>query len=441
MINTKKKLFYGLAPGLHPTRNDSIGILVGGGPAPGINGVISSVTIEALKHGWKPLGIEEGFRWISQGNTDHVRELTIDTVSRIHYLGGSIIGTSRVNPTRDPEKMKAVLATLRKLNLKYLVTIGGDDTAYSAYRLQAASRGLIRVAHVPKTIDNDLPLPGGDSTFGFQTARHYGVEIIQALMEDARTTKRWYFVVTMGRKAGHLALGIGKSAGATLTIIGEEFSSEAIHLQSLSDILEGAIIKRLAMGREYGVAILAEGLLEKIPEEDLARLGDIEHDTFGHIRFAELDLGSILKNQVRTSLAARGIEVTIVSKDIGYELRCATPIPFDCEYTRDLGYAAGKFLVQGGTGAMVTRQAGKMVPIYLEDIIDSATGKTRVRFVNIHTESYEVARRYMIRIDRADFEHEGRLQALAEAAGMSEEEFRERFEYLSSLSSYRPTYL
>lgn len=202
---------------------ETLAILVGGGPAPGINGVISAATIEAINRGKTVIGIVDGFKWLAKGDKNHVRNLTIEETSRIHLTGGSVIGTSRENPTKSPEKLQNTIKTLKELNVKYLITIGGDDTMFSASRVEAESKGQIKVTHVPKTIDNDLPLPGDNPTFGFETARHIGTGIVHSLMEDARTTGRWYFVVAMGRKAGHLALGIGKSAGATLTIIPEEF--------------------------------------------------------------------------------------------------------------------------------------------------------------------------------------------------------------------------
>src|SRR5437868_1505151 len=162
----------------HPGR---LALLVGGGPAPGINGVISSVTIEAIE------------------------------------LGYDVIG--------------------------------------------------VRDAHVPKTIDNDLPLPAGVPTFGFETARHLGVGIVRNLAEDARTTSRWYIIVSMGRAAGHLALGIGKASAATLTIIPEEFRGRPVTLDEVCDIIIGSIIKRRAKPAHYGVVVLAEGLIEAIGEE------------------------------------------------------------------------------------------------------------------------------------------------------------------------------
>src|SRR5262245_19273557 len=204
----------------HPKK---MAILVGGGPAPGINSVIGAATIRGVLEGVEVLGVRDGFEWIMQGNTDHVIPLTIEEVSRIHFRGGSYLGISRANPTLDPRHLENTVVSLLKLDVSQLVTIGGDDTAYSAMKLQEKAAGRIQVVHVPKTIDNDLDLPAYVDTFGFQTARHIGVDIVKNLMVDANTTSRWYFVIAMGRKAGHLALGIGKAAGATLTLIPEEF--------------------------------------------------------------------------------------------------------------------------------------------------------------------------------------------------------------------------
>ena len=202
------------------------GILVGGGPAPGINSVIEAATIQSIRCGANVIGIQDGFQWIMQGNVSNIHELTQESVSRLHFRGGSFLGTSRANPTKEIQNLQTTLSSLTQLKISALITIGGDDTAFSALKLEQMANGRLQVVHVPKTIDNDLCLPHGMSTFGFQTARHLGVEIVKNLMIDAQTTSRWYFAVTMGRKAGHLALGIGKAAGATLTIIPEEFSNK-----------------------------------------------------------------------------------------------------------------------------------------------------------------------------------------------------------------------
>ena len=402
-------------------------ILVGGGPAPGINSVISAATIRSILEGVEVIGIRDGFKWIMRGDISHIQHLTIEQVSRIHFRGGSYIGISRENPTKNKQHLENVVTSLLRLNVDKLITIGGDDTAYSAMRVEQEAAGRIRVVHVPKTIDNDLDLPYGICTFGFQTARHLGVEIVKSLMVDAQTTSRWYFVVSMGRKAGHLALGIGKAAGATLTVIPEEFPEHKIRLKKIVDILVGAIIKRLSYGRPDGVAILAEGLVERLDPQDLEVLLNIERDEHDNIRLAEVNFGEILKFHVQDELKKFGIKTTIVAKNIGYELRCADPIPYDMEYTRDLGYCAAQFLLQGGNAAMVSIQEGHFVPMFFEDIIDPKTRRTKVRMVDVNSEYYQIARRYMLRLTREDFEDPHELAKYAATAGISLKEFKERF--------------
>jgi ATP-dependent phosphofructokinase / diphosphate-dependent phosphofructokinase len=405
---------------------EKLAILVGGGPAPGINSVISAATIKAINEGFEVVGIQDGFKWLVRRDISRVRPLGIDDVSRIHLRGGSILGTARENPTKSEESMTAVVETLKSLGVTHLVTIGGDDTALSSSTV--AARSDIRTVHVPKTIDNDLPLPAHIPTFGFQTARHVGVELVQNLMEDARATRRWYIVVAMGRQAGHLALGIGKAAGATLTLIREEFEQGTVPFARICDIIEGAIIKQRGMGRYYGIAVLAEGLIEKLDPNELKELQDVELDDHGHIRFAEVDLARKVKVELEGRFKQRNIRITISNKNIGYELRCADPIPFDMAYCRELGNAAIRFLTGGGSGAMVSIQNGKMVPLLFADIRDQKTGKTRVRNVDIRGESFRVAREYMLRLENADFQNHHWVDKLAHAGNLTVEDLRKRFE-------------
>ncbi len=415
------------------TQQKTLAILVGGGPAPGINSVISAATIRAVLEGVDVLGIRDGFEWIMQGDIEHVAPLTIDGVSRIHFRGGSHIGISRANPTQTPQHLETAVISLLRLNVAQLITIGGDDTAFSAMRLEQKAGGRIRVVHVPKTIDNDLDLPASTDTFGFQTARHYGVEIVKNLMVDAKTTSRWYFVIAMGRKAGHLALGIGKAAGATLTLIPEEFAGQRIRLRAIVDTLVGAIIKRLSNGRRDGVALIAEGLVLDLDKDDLAQLEDVERDAHGNVRIAEVNIGEILKAEVQKRLKGFGITTTIAAKNIGYELRCADPVPYDMEYTRDLGYCAAKYLLAGGNAVMVSMQGGHFVPIPFGQMLDPRTGRAKVRCVDIHSTRYAIARRYMLRLRRDDFEDPHELAKFAATAGMSLQQFRDEFEPLIRL--------
>jgi 6-phosphofructokinase 1 len=409
--------------------NRNLAILVGGGPAPGINSVIGAATIRAKLEGIDVIGIRDGFEWLMQGDIDHVMPLSIEAVSRIHFRGGSYLGIARANPTKDPRLLENTVTSLLRLNVAQLVTIGGDDTAFSAMRLEQQAAGRIRVVHVPKTIDNDLDLPPHIDTFGFQSARHYGVDIVKNLMVDAKTTSRWYFVIAMGRKAGHLALGIGKATGATITLITEEFDAP-IRLKDIVDTLTASIIKRLASGRRDGVAIIAEGVVLDVSEGDLANLNEVERDEHGHLRLAEVNLGEILKAQVTARLRGLGIQTKIAAKNIGYELRCADPIPFDMEYTRDLGYCAAKYLLAGGNAAMISMQGGHFVPIPFSEMIDGQTGRTKVRLVDISSTRYAIARRYMIRLRRDDLEDPLEVTRLAATAPLTEQEFRRQFEYL-----------
>jgi 6-phosphofructokinase 1 len=282
-----------------------------------------------------------------------------------------------------------------------------------------------------------MPTP----TFGFETARQVGVGIVRNLAEDARTTSRWYLIVSMGRAAGHLALGIGKASAATLTIIPEEFRGRAVTLDEVCDIVIGAVIKRRSMKAPYGVAVLAEGLLEAIGEKGLqqvdgvlqGRYGKIERDPHGHLRLGEIEFGRMVKDRLAVKLEELKVPMGFIDKDLGYELRCADPIPFDAEYTRDLGYGAVKFLRSEESakfGAIISLVGGHLEPLPFEQMINPQTGRMLPRKVDVNGEGYECARRYMIRLEKRDFESPQRLSRLAEAAGMTPEAFRQRFEYL-----------
>ena len=431
-----------MSPASRPT---TLALLVGGGPAPGINGVISATTIEARNQGLKVLGVRDGFKHLVRGELDQARPLDIDDVKDEALRGGSILGTSRTNPAKSAADMKAVLGSLGKLGVNALVTIGGDDTAFSASQVAKRSGGKIKVAHVPKTIDNDLPLPGATPTFGFETARHYGVQIVRNLMEDARTTSRWYLIVCMGRAAGHLALGVGKAAAATLSIIPEEFHNRQVSVDEVCDIIIGSIIKRKAEGSNYGLVMLAEGLIEAMgeqglinamPEGQLERFGKILRDDHGHLRLGEIEFGRLMKELLSQRLEKLDLKTTFIDKDLGYELRCADPIPFDAEYTRDLGYAAVKFLLSPEAnkyGAIISFVDGKMNPLPFEKMLDPKTGRMQNRKVNVDGEAFECACAYMIRLERGDFENAKQLAKLAAVIKMTPEQFKSRFGYLVGL--------
>ncbi len=231
----------------------------------------------------------------------------------------------------------------------------------------------------------------------------------------------------MGRKAGHLALGIGKAVGATLTVIPEQFRERPVKLQSLLDLLIGTIIKRLNSWRADGVVVLAEGLVEILDPQDLGGLEHFERDEHGHLRLAEVDIGDLLRREVTKGINALGLSTSTVAKNVGYELRCADPIPYDIEYTRDLGYCAAQYILDGGTAAMVSIQDGQFVPIPFKQMVDPASGRAKVRMVDIGSQSYQIARQYMIRLTEDDFNDPATLGRCASLAGLSPEAFRDRF--------------
>lgn len=404
---------------------ETLAILVGGGPAPGINGVIASATIEAINSGLRVIGLYDGYKHIAKGDTSQATELSIDDVSRIHFTGGSILRTSRTNPAKDEETLERCVRSLTLMGVRYLITIGGDDTTYGATRIAQRTEGRIGVATVPKTIDNDLPLPENAPTFGFETARTVGTNIIESLMEDARTTARWYLCVSMGRKSGALALGMCRAAGATLAVIPEEMPAD-FELSQVVDTIVGAIVKRRTLGHDHGVAVIAEGIAEHINPEQLERLSTVGRDAYGHVRLSDVPIGAVLREAVRARLDEIGVDMTVVNKDIGYELRCAKPVPFDVEYARTLGYGAVRYLLGGGSGALIALSGGHVTPVNLDDLRDERTGRVRVRLVDVTSTGYEVARKYMIRLEPGDLV-EPRLSQLAARTTLSAEQFRDAF--------------
>ncbi len=407
-------------------RTPRMAILTSGGPAPGVNSVINAATLEALNLGWRVYGVQDGFAGLID---DRLKLLSIEDVAWIHYDGGSMLGMSRTHPGQGGD-LRPVIETLRSRDIGHLVTIGGDGTASGAAAISAAMGDELSVVHVPKTIDNDLPLPEGVPTFGFTTARHLGVELVQNLMRDARSCQRWYTVVAMGRNAGHLALGIGKAAGASITLIPEEFSDQRVRLDRYVDLVDGAVLKSLAHGRPWGVAILAEGLVHRLDPEELTRFSSIKRDSQGRIRLSNLELGVLVNDELNARLDERDIDLQFNEIKLGYELRCARPVPFDIEYTRDLGYAATRFLAEGGTDAMVLIDRGRRTIVSFDEMRDPTTGQTRVRLVDTNSESYLVARRYMQRLTSTDLEDTQEVHRLAKLSAMSADEFVAHYRYL-----------
>ena len=424
-----------------------LGIIVGGGPAPGINAVIGAATIQAINCGFEVVGFYDGFRHLCSDDFDpptHSLRLEISRVARIHFDGGSIIRTARTNlldpavlkssnrAVPHPERVSLVLGRLRELGINCLLTIGGDDTALSARFLADAAGGKLRIVHVPKTIDNDLPLPQNQPTFGFSTARMIGAQLLKNLMTDSQTTGRWYLVSAMGRSAGWLAMSISQAAGATVTLIPEEFE-ERTTVQSIVDVLEGSILKRSIYGRCDGVAVIAEGLAYRLGDRaELERMlgREVPLDAAGHLRLSEIPLLELLKRELQDRFKSRGENLPLVTHNIGYELRSADPAPHDMAYCRALGYHSIRLFIDSNYqshGVMVALVNGNLTTVDFNDIVDPETNRTRVRQVNINSDEYLVGRAYQIRLERSDLENPIVLAKLAVAAHMAPQDFHNRY--------------
>ncbi len=412
---------------------NQFGILVGGGPAPGINSVIHAVTEEASRNHCKVMGIYDGFKHLMKGELVGM-PLTREIAGYLYLEGGSILHSARANPTKSPDALRQCVTTLHNAGIDALISIGGDDTAFSASKVTQYAQEVmgidLRSVHVPKTIDNDLPLPGDIPTFGFETARDVGTHLVMNLKRDSATMQHWFLVLSMGRNSGHLALGIGQSATATLTLIPEEWAGGKIRLHEVVDIIVTSMLIRLTEGKPYGVAVLAEGILENLALDDLNALEHVERDEHGHIRLPDVNFLDILKEEIDRELAQYAIKLKIVKHVLGYELRCAPPCALDIEYTRGLGGAAVEYLLSGGTNAIITLQQGQVVPILYQDMINPETGRTAVRMVDRNSYRYHTAYKFMTRLKPELADDEALFEKLASLTYMTAAEFKHRYGYL-----------
>ena len=373
----------------------AFGIIVSGGPAPGINCVISSTVIEAHNNGYKTYGFKDGFRGACSLESNALLPLSIESVSGIYNTGGSILGTSRFNPFVTEEAKSNFLTTLKNHNIDKLVVIGGEGSAYLSYHIHKNIPG-IQVVHIPKTIDNDLILPNKYPSFGFETARYVGTKILDTLMVDAKTTRRWFLVTSMGRKAGFLALGLGVASGATLTLIPEEFTGSTTTPEKIASIIFSSMEKRVKADKSYGVAILAEGILDCLDAESSPLLSNCPRDELGRIRYSQIEVGDVILPPLRKMVSNAGYDIKIIPKNIGFELRCHSPVSFDIEYTKFLGYGAVQHILKGLSGIMITRDFDELGYQELESMINDE-GNIKSRTVDLNSDLYIVSRSFMIR--------------------------------------------
>ncbi len=396
----------------------SIAILCGGGPAPGINTVISTVVKTFLKSGYRVIGLHGGYKSLFVDKPEMI-DFDFTFADDIQKQGGSALRMSRYKP-KDSEFTTRFFV---KNNVKLLVTIGGDDTASTANRISKfleEHEVKIQNLHVPKTIDNDLPLPEGSPTFGYNSAKDEGVRIAQTVYEDARTSGNWFVVSAMGREAGHLAFGIGAACHFPMIVIPEMFYNTEVTFDRITRLIISAMVKRKLQGIQYGVAIVSEGVFHFMTDEEIESSGvNFTYDDHGHPELGNVSKAHIYNMLLQYRLKRLNLNIKSRPVELGYELRCVRPVAFDLMYCGLLGYGVKQLFDQGITGAMVTSDpAGNCAPLYLKEVEDE-NGKVKPRLVNmkgekahmvfengiqcIGPEDYEAAKAYLPNPEEYDF--------------------------------------
>ncbi|MCF8348907.1 MAG: 6-phosphofructokinase [Bacteroidales bacterium] len=383
---------------------ESIAILCGGGPAPGINSVISSVALVFLRSGYHVLGIHEGYKGLF-ADDPKIQEIDFKFADDIHKRGGSALQMSRHKPKDDEFSTRFFVEN----NVVLLVTIGGDDTASTANRISKYLREhdvSIQNIHVPKTIDNDLPLPVGIPTFGYQSAKQEGVRIAKTIYEDARTSGNWFVVAAMGREAGHLAFGIGAACQFPMIIIPEMFDKVPVSLDRITNLLISAILKRKLSGIDYGTSIVSEGVFHFMSDEEITNSGiTFTFDEHGHPELGNVSKAHIFNILLQNKLKKIGLKVKSRPVELGYELRCVQPTAYDLLYCSMLGIGVKKLFEEGRTGCMVTADnVGNIAPLYLDEVTDE-NGKVKPRLVDMQSEKTRLVIQYGLQfIEPGDYE-------------------------------------
>ena len=397
---------------------DSIVILAGGGPAPGINTVISTVAKTFLKDGYRVLGLHDGYKNLFKKEKE-VDEIDFMWADDIQKQGGSALRMSRYKPKNEEFNADFFVEN----NIKLLVTIGGDDTASTANRISKYLRDnnvQIQNIHVPKTIDNDLPLPDGNPTFGYYSAKDAAVHLVQTVYEDARTSGNWFVLSAMGREAGHLAFGMTSACHCPMVVIPEMFNKTEVTLEAIIRLMISSIVKRKLLGVEYGVIIISEGVFHFMTDAEIEKSGvAFTYDEHGHPELGNVSKAHIFNLLLQQRLKLLGITVKSRPVEIGYGIRCVQPNGYDLTYCSLLGYGVKKLFEKGVTGAMVTTNPkGEIIPLFLKDVEDE-NGKIKPRLVNLNgpkaelifneglqyltPNDYEAAKQYLANPEEYDF--------------------------------------
>ncbi len=389
---------------------ETIAILTGGGPAPGMNTVVGSVAKQFLNHGYRVIGLHKGYSSLFM-ETPGMMEIDFRAADDMFNRGGSIVLMSRYKPSEEDFEKRFNLQFFKDNNIKLLVTVGGDDTASTANRVAKFLEDKqypIANIHVPKTIDNDLPLPNNMPTFGYESAKTGGTDIATVVYEDARTSQNWFIVSAMGRSAGHLAFGIGVACHYPMIVIPEMFNRTTITIEKIVNLALSSMIKRKLMGTEYGAVIISEGVFHELSDDEIKKTGlHFSYDEHGHPELGKVSKAHLFCDLVEQQITKLKLKVKCRPVEIGYEVRCKTPIAYDREYCTLMGLGVYKLFHAGHTGCMVYIDSnGDSHPLFLADLQDSKTGKIPPRLVHIHSERVQsIIRNMMHFITPSDYEN------------------------------------
>ena len=371
---------------------EAIAILTGGGPAPGMNTVVGSVAKTFLRKGYRVIGLHEGYTGLFNPSP---RMVDIDYLMAdgIFNQGGSFLQMSRFKPKDSDFENNFNLKFFTDNNVKLLVTVGGDDTASTANRIAKfleAKKYPIANIHVPKTIDNDLPLPKGTPTFGYESAKDKGAVI-------------------------------GEACHYPMIVIPEMFDKTEITVEKIVNLVISSIIKRKIMGMDYGAAVISEGVFHALSDEEIRKSGiHFTYDEHGHPELGKVSKAHIFNEMIEKKLKEIGLKVKSRPVELGYEIRCQTPIAYDLTYCSELGIGVHKLFAEGKTGCMVyVDSEGNVNPLYLKDLQDPTTGKIPPRLVDIKSDKfssvvdniinaitpadYEAAKQYVANPEEYDF--------------------------------------
>ena len=410
-----------------------VGVVFAGGPAPAANAVISAAAISFLESGRQVVGFFHGYSNLQEYHPvthrllpdEHYRVFEERDVRGMRNQRGIIIGTARANPGKGIEtrsdlddsaknqKLRNVYSALVDLEIDALISIGGDDTLKTANLLHEFQARLppdakrVPIVHLPKTIDNDYR--GIDFTFGFFTAVDVMAKELQNLRADAIATSSWFVVETMGRKAGWLSYGVAIAGEANMVIAPEDIGGELcvqeddeerLDLDGLTERIVDIILAREERGKHYGTVVLAEGLSELLPRDQLDSLPRDEH---GHISLGDIDLGKFVAQRVARRYEQRTQRrKKVAGVQLGYESRCSLPHAFDVMLGSQLGIGAYRALIEEGLSGYMVSVSGQLDLHYVpfSELINESTLRTEVRYIEPGSDFHRLARFLETRADR-----------------------------------------